>query len=172
MSRIQPANSKRAFLIPARRSQNMRGRIQRCLRFPVSRDKTRGRGRIFLATGFSILVSAFEFPARAGIWDASHFWLLDSQGKTGTPFMGCQVSTHFSIRDSPFSRHIGTGNLPYGTLLILRITLQMETGFHHYSSPHHTAPLCVRSARRRVYGAGAHARRCSVRHARLGPRGQ
>ena len=30
------------FLIPARRSQNMRGRIQRCLRLPISRDKTAG----------------------------------------------------------------------------------------------------------------------------------
>ena len=47
----------------------MRGRIQRCLRLPISRDKTGGRGRIFLATGFSILVSAFEFPARDGIVD-------------------------------------------------------------------------------------------------------
>ena len=148
MGRIQPANSKRAFLIPARRSQNMRGRIQRCLRFPVSRDKTRGRGRIFLATGFSILVSAFEFPARAGIWDASHFWLLDSQCKP-TPnhvLLGSHFAfpcskpalrpwdlrgAHFSIRDSPFRRHIGTGNLPYGTLLVLRIRLQMERGFDH-----------------------------------------
>ena len=47
-----------------------------------SRQNRGGGGRIFLATGFSILVSAFEFTARAGIWDASHFWFLDSQCKT------------------------------------------------------------------------------------------
>ena len=42
---------------------------------------------------------------------------------------------HFSIRVSPFCRHIRTGNLPYGTLLVLRVRLQMEMGFDHYS-PH------------------------------------
>ena len=36
---------------------------------------------------------------------ASHFWLLDSQGKTGTPFMGCQVNTFL---DSCFFLSLGT----------------------------------------------------------------
>ena len=40
---------------------------------------------------------------------------------------------HFSIRDSPFCRHIGTGNLPYGTLLVMPIRLQIEAGIGHYS---------------------------------------
>ena len=93
----------------------------------------------------------FEFPARAGMWDASHFWLLDSQCKP-TPnhvLLGSHFAfpcskpalrpwdlrgAHFSIRDSPFRRHIGRGNLPYGTLLVLRIRLQMESGFGHYSN--------------------------------------
>ena len=84
------------------------------------------------------------------MWDALHFWLLDSQCKP-TPnhvLLGSHFAfpcskpaprpwdlrcAHFSIRDSPFRRHIGTVNLPYGTLLVLRIRLQMESGFRHYS---------------------------------------
>ena len=100
MSRILLANSNRAFQIPVFRSQNMRGRIQRCLRLPISRDKTGGRGRIFLATGFSILVSAFEFPSGAGIWDASHFRFLDSRCKSRVG--DGQEMTSFPVSDSDF----------------------------------------------------------------------
>ena len=51
-------------------------------RFPVSRHKVRTRGQRFIRTDFSILVSEFKFPARARIWDASHFSILDSRYKS------------------------------------------------------------------------------------------
>ena len=100
MRRILSANSKRAFLIPARRSQNMRGRIQGCRRFHVSGYKTRSGGHRFLGADFSILVSEFKFPVRAGKWDAPRFSFLVSHYK---PRDGkAQEITHFSFSVSKF----------------------------------------------------------------------
>ena len=53
-----------------------------------------------LAADFSILVSAFEFPSGAGIWDASHFRFLDSRCKSRVG--DGQEMTSFPVSDSDF----------------------------------------------------------------------
>ena len=126
------------------------------------------------------------------MWDALHFWLLDSQCKP-TPnhvLLGSHFAfpcskpalrpwdlrgAHFSIRDSPFRRHIGRGNLPYGTLLVLRIRLQMESGFGHYSKTNNIlgfnqATLVLRSSMR--HGRLVHAARRGGEEQRLERGGQ
>ena len=58
------------------------------------------RGLRILAADFSILVSAFEFPSGAGIWDASHFRFLDSRCKSRVG--DGQEMTSFPVSDSDF----------------------------------------------------------------------
>ena len=92
-------------------------------------------------SGFSILSAN---PPQNHVLLGSHFAFPCSKPAPRPWDLRC---AHFSIRDSPFRRHIGTGNLPYGTLLVLRIRLQMETGFRHYSCWHRAllhANRCLR----------------------------
>ena len=111
MRRILSANSKRAFLIPARRSQNMRGRIQGCRRFHVYRYKTRSGGHRFLGADFSILVSQFKFPVRTGKWETPRFSFLVSHYK---PRDGKgQDITHFSFLVSNFPILASKGDLAH-----------------------------------------------------------
>ena len=111
MRRILSANSKRAFLIPARRSQNMRGRIQGCRRFHASRYKTRSGGHRFLGADFSILVSQFKFPVRTGKWETPRFSFLVSHYK---PRDGKgQDITHFSFLVSNFPILASKGDLAH-----------------------------------------------------------
>ena len=77
MCRIQPANSKWAFLIPARRSQKMRGRIQRCLRLPISRDKT-GGGRPNISS-HRFLISCFCVRVPGLGWNTGRLTFLISR---------------------------------------------------------------------------------------------
>ena len=62
--------------------------------------KNRWRGLRILDADFSILVSAFEFPSGAGIWDASHFRFLDSRCKSRVG--DGQEMTPFPVSDSDF----------------------------------------------------------------------
>ena len=55
-----------------------------------------------------------------------------------------------SWRDSPFYRHIGTGNLPFGTLLVIPIRLQMEAGIGHITMKREVSEGLARGTK--IYG--------------------
>ena len=92
-------------------------------RFPVSRNKVRSRGHRFLGTDFSILVSEFKFPARARIWDASHFSILDSRYKSKDDH-GLEMTqfsfliSRFTILASKRPLHIPNPPVPHFSVLV------------------------------------------------------